>query len=137
MSVEERIKLLPPVTDVNRGYWEGTRAGELRVQVCGDCGTPRFPPSSVCPRCLSDDASWQATSGRGRVWSWTRMHQRYLPAFDELMPYLVLYVDLDEGPRMVCGFVGSEDELEIDLPVEVVFEPLGDERVVPMFRPVV
>ncbi len=137
MNVEERIKLLPPVIDANRDYWDGARAGELRLQVCGGCETPRFPPSAVCPRCLSSEYSWQAMSGRGKVWSWIRMHQRYLSAFYEEIPYLVVRVVLDEGPWMICGFAGREEELEVDLPVEVVFEPLGDERVIPMFRPVV
>lgn len=76
-------------------------------------------------------------SGRGKVWSWIRMHQRYLPAFYEQIPYVVLRVVLDEGPWMISGFAGREEELEVDLPVEVVFEQLGDERVIPMFRPVV
>lgn len=136
MSVEERIKLLPPVTAANRPFWAGAEAGELRLQVCDDCGKHRFPDSQVCPNCLSHAATWQPVSGRGKVWSWIRMHQNYLPAFSEQLPYIVLFVELDEGPRLMSSFQGDPETLAIDMPVEVVFESLGDARVVPSFRSV-
>lgn len=45
-------------------------------------------------------------SGRGRVYSWVTIHRALDPAFAEDVPYTVLSVDLDEGPRMfgrLCG----------------------------------
>ncbi len=134
MSVEQRIELLPPITEINRPYWDGARAGELRLQVCDSCGKPRFPDAPLCPHCLASESHWQAMSGRGHVWSWITMHQNYLPAFTDQLPYIVLFVVLDEGPRMMCGLAGDSAGLAIDKPVEVVFESLNDERVIPMFR---
>ncbi|HVW18847.1 MAG TPA: OB-fold domain-containing protein [Solirubrobacteraceae bacterium] len=126
---------MPEITDVNRPFWDGCREGELRLQRCDGCGLYRFPDAPVCPRCLSRAFSWQAVSGRGTVWSWIRMHQNYLPAFADQLPYVVLFVDLEEGPRLISGFVGDPDELAIDLPVQAVFETVG-ERVIPKFRAV-
>ena len=134
MSVEERVKLLPPVTEANRPFWQGAAVGELRLQVCDECGKARFPDSQVCPNCLSHATTWKQVSGRGKVWSWIRMHQNYLPAFSELLPYIVLFVQLDEGPRLMSSFQGDAATLVIDMPVEVVFESVGDGRVVPAFR---
>src|SRR5579875_1867422 len=134
MSVQERLKLLPPVTEANRQFWEGAAAGELRLQVCDDCGTVRFPDSQLCPNCLSHATTWKPVSGRGKVWSWICMHQNYLSAFSDQLPYIVLFVELDEGPRLMSSFQGDPETLAIDMPVEVVFESVGDTRAVPSFR---
>lgn len=136
MNVEERIKLLPPVTEASRPFWEGAEAGYLCLQVCDDCGKARFPDSPVCPHCLSSATTWKPVSGRGRVWSWIRMHQNYLTAFSDQLPYVVLFVELDEGPRLMSSFQGSHETLTVGMPVEVVFERLAEARVIPSFRAV-
>jgi uncharacterized OB-fold protein len=59
------------------------------------------------------------------------------PAFMGDVPYAVVVVELDEGPRIVSGIVDCPLEaLEMEMPVEVVFERSdrwGD-RVLPRFR---
>jgi uncharacterized OB-fold protein len=135
MDVDGRVKLMPPITEANRPFWEGAAVGELRLQICGDCQKARFPESPVCPHCLSSNVSWDALSGRGRVWSWIVMHHNYLPAFSGELPYAVLLVTLEEGPSMMSGFVGDPETLAVDLPVEIVFKPLGEERHIAMFQP--
>ena len=32
-------------------FWEGTGAGELRIQKCNACGALRLPPGPACPAC--------------------------------------------------------------------------------------
>jgi uncharacterized OB-fold protein len=88
----------------------------------------------VCPRCLCEDFIWQKVSGRGRLWSWIIMHQRYFEAFDDELPYVVVLVELDEGPWMMSALDGDPANLRIDLPLEVVFERVDDDRAVPKFR---
>jgi uncharacterized protein len=130
---ESYDRLLPEITPANRPYWDGLAEGELRLQCCDACGEYRFPDSEVCPRCLSGSFSWRAVSGKGRLWSWIRMHQRYLSAFDEVRPYLVAYIKLDEGPPIISTLVDVPDELEFDLPVRAVFEPGFSERTILKF----
>jgi uncharacterized OB-fold protein len=49
----------------------------------------------------------------------------------------VVAVELEEGPRMTTNVTGLRpDELEIGMPVEVVFEEMSDEITLPRFRPV-
>ncbi|MET0361416.1 MAG: OB-fold domain-containing protein [Sphingobium sp.] len=132
----DKSKLLAsmaPITAADRAFWEGTVAGELRVQV-GPGGGMHFPQISVDPDTLSSDLDWRKVSGRGRIWSWIVMHQRYLPAYADAGPYLVAMIELDEGPMIISGLQGVLDTLACGAPVEVVFEPLNEERALPMFR---
>jgi uncharacterized OB-fold protein len=62
------------------------------------------------------------------------MHQVYHPAFAERVPYAVVLVKLAEGPKMTSNLVGIEPhQIEIGMPVEVVFEKLSDEVTLPKF----
>ena len=97
--IETAAKPTPTVTDLSRPYWEGVNAGELRLQSCGACGSPRHYPRLLCDRCYSDEIKWITASGRGRIHSWTVAHHPYHPAFVTEVPYTIVLVDLDEGPR--------------------------------------
>jgi len=125
--------LMAPVADEeSAGFWEGTAAGELRMQACTSCGRLRFPPRFMCPYCRSTGREWRAVSGRGTVWSFVVPHPPLLPAYAELAPYNVIVVALDEDPalRMVGNLVNSADgainkidptSITIGEPVRVVF----------------
>jgi len=134
MDIDALLKIMPPVTDANRPYWEGTLSGELRLQICDHCQMPRFPEAPACPRCLGENATWRAVSGRATLWSWILMHQNYIAAFADELPYLVAFVRLEEGPFMYSTLVDPPPQLRCDLPLEVVFEGLSPERAVPKFR---
>jgi uncharacterized OB-fold protein len=126
--------LLPPVTGANRPYWDGCAVGELRLQRCLDCQEFRFPESPICASCLSSRSIWQAVSGRAKLWSWIRMHQNYFPAFRDELPYLVIFVQLEEGPYMISTLLGAQDALRPGLPLEVAFDRVTPDRFIPKFR---
>ena len=129
-------KPLPMATEDTEPYWDGAKAGELRLQRCGGCGHWRFPPSVLCPRCLSEDSEWRATSGRGKVHTFIVVHRPQHPAFYEDVPYNVAIVELDEGPRLHTRIVGCpNEEIAIGMPVEVTFERKNDDVTMPYFRP--
>ncbi|MEU6542843.1 OB-fold domain-containing protein [Streptomyces sp. NPDC046859] len=93
--------MLSPVTDADGApFWEYAERGELRVQTCGDCAEPRFPPRPCCPRCQSFASTWRRTSGLGRVWSYVVAHPPLLPDYAELAPYNVVVVELTDAPRV-------------------------------------
>ena len=129
--------LLYPEPDDDSGpFWEGTRAGELRMQACAACGRLRFPPRPMCPWCRSTDAQWNVMSGRGTIWSFVVPHPPLLPADAELLPYNVIVVALEEEPtlRLVGNLVAAPDApinsvdattIEIGAPVRVVFQEHG------------
>jgi uncharacterized OB-fold protein len=127
-------RTVPVPTPETAHYWEGTAKGELRLQRCRTCTTPYFPPQPFCPSCSSDDVDVVQASGYGTLHGYVITH-RAAPGFDA--PYVIAVVELDEGPRLLTNLVGvavDPDAIALDLPVEVVFEPVGD-VVLPMFRP--
>ncbi len=97
-----------PVADADSApFWEGCRAGELRLQHCAGCGAYRYPPGSLCPECGTAEAGWVATSGRGRVFSWiTVTHPIPRAVYESDVPYVVALIDLAEGARMASNIVG-------------------------------
>ncbi|MFN8544346.1 MAG: Zn-ribbon domain-containing OB-fold protein [Candidatus Binatia bacterium] len=129
-------KPLPAVTEDGAPYWEAAKHGRLVCQRCTACGHLRFPPSILCPRCLSEDTEWTALSGRGTVYSFIVVHRPQYPAFFADVPYNVAIVELEEGIRLHTNVVECAPEaLRIDLPVEVVFDKVHDEATLPKFRP--
>jgi hypothetical protein len=52
------------------------------------------------------------------------------------VPYAPAIVDMAEGYQMLTNIVHCNvEDLRLDLPVEVVFSPLPDGRVLPYFQP--
>ncbi len=117
-------------------FWEGARRGELVLPRCRTCSTVFFYPRELCPECLSSDLDWVAASGRGRVYSYTIVHQPAHPSFRADSPYLYAIVQLDEGVRMVSNIVDCpHDELAINMPVVAVFDAVTPETTLVKFRP--
>ena len=128
---------LPRPDDASQQYWQGCRDGELRMQRCTPCGHLRFPPRPMCPRCQSFECGWVPVSGRGTVYSWVVAHPPLLPAFVDLAPLVVLLVELEEGDdlRIVGNLLGEGPEaIAIGMPVEVAFEQVAAEVVLPQWR---
>ena len=126
---------LPVPTPETAHFWEGTRAGELRLQRCAACEHAYFPPRPFCPACGSRDVAVFAASGRGRLYSYT-IHHRQVPGFTP--PYSIAVVELEEGPRMMTNIVACDQTpaaLAIDMAVAVRFETLTDQISVPVFAP--
>ena len=125
-----------PDDDLVAEFWAHCAREELRFQRCSACMTWRHLPRLRCARCGSGAFSWERSSGRGRVHSWTITHQAPLRAFASRTPYAVLVVELEEGVRMVAGLVDANpDVLRLDLPVELVFEHVALDAALPQFRP--
>ena len=67
--------------------------------------------------------------------SWFVAHPPVLPAFQEKAPYTGVLVELDEGVRLVSGLVDiGPDEIEWQMPVEVVFEEVSEDITLPKFK---
>jgi uncharacterized OB-fold protein len=96
-----------------------------------------WPVKVRCIDCLSDDLRWEASTGRGTLYSFTLVHQLVHPGFKGEMPYNLALVDLDEGVRVHSSIVGvAHDQLRSGMQLSVVFVPASEHIAVPMFEPV-
>ena len=119
----------PAPDGLDAPYWEGARAGELRVQRCASCATWRWGPEWVCHRCRSRRLDWVAVEPRGRVYSWERVWHPVHPALADAVPYVVVLVELPHagGVRLLGNLSGDpRDEVVVGAPVEAVFEHHDD-----------
>lgn len=116
-------------------FWQGVLRRELLIQHCVSCGTLRHPPRPMCPHCRSVDWDAVRSTGRGTVYTYVVHHYPPIRGFEE--PHVVAVVELEEGTRFVSNVLGVDAEkVEIGMPVEVSFEVLYDNVLLPVFRPV-
>jgi len=128
---------VPPVNPDTKPFWDATAQGRLLVKQCDDCQSLIWYPRAICPECSSLRTSWLQVSGRGTVYSYT-VNYRGDGAYRGSGPYVLAYVELDEGPRMMTNVVDAgETGVAVGMPVEVVFHDTGEGSALPRFRPVV
>ncbi|SFH69418.1 Zn-ribbon domain-containing OB-fold protein [Albimonas pacifica] len=133
--MSDPTRFIPVPTPETAHFWEGARAGELRLQRCADCRKAYFPPRAFCPECGSREVRVERASGRARLYSYVINH---LPAPGFTAPYAIAVVELEEGPRMMSNILDcpqTPEALVLDMPLEVTFERLSDEISLPQFRP--
>lgn len=136
--VTEHQKPLPnPLhRETSRPFWEAARRHELSLPRCRRCDRVFWYPREVCPHCLSSEIDWVAVSGRGRLHSYTVIHQPANPAFQPDVPYIYAMVELEEGPRLIANLVGCRpEEARIDLPLVAVYDDVTPEVTLVQFRP--
>ena len=135
MSEKKGQKPLPRADEESRWFWEACARHELFLEKCAACGVLRYYPRGLCPKCLSADVEYVRASGRGTVYTFTATHQNQAPGFRDELPYLMAYVELEEGPRLLTNLIGIQPEdVTIGMPVEVQFEDVSDEMALPKFR---
>src|SRR4029453_2136425 len=90
-------------------FWEATKRHELTYQTCNTCREVIFYPRRHCTACGSLGTTWPVAKGEGTVYTFSVVGQSRNPAFAELGPYVLAYVDLDEGFRMMTNVIGVAD----------------------------
>jgi uncharacterized protein len=120
-------------------FWEATKRHELTYQTCDKCHTVVFYSRRHCTACGSGELTRHTSQGQGRVYTFSVIMQSRHPAFAELGPYAVAYVDLDEGFRMMTNIVGVSDPIKAircGMRVKLRWEDQGEgEIALPMFEP--
>jgi uncharacterized OB-fold protein len=86
-------------SDIVRPYWEALERGELRLPACSVCGTWQWYPFEFI-RCHAEARLiWKSVTGRGTVFTFTRVHRGFLPnANAKGPPYIAALVEVDEAP---------------------------------------
>ena len=86
----------------SRAFWSAVRDGRLLLQRCSACRRARFPAMPGCPYCGSPDATEEAASGRGTVYSWITVHRALDADHADEVPYSVR--GGDPRGRSTCGW---------------------------------
>lgn len=80
----------------------GTRdlpaAAPLAVTACSACRFRSLTGTASCPLC-GHRVEHRLVAPEGTVWSQTLVH---LPHGEHASGYRILYVDIDDGPRVLC-----------------------------------
>ncbi len=129
-------RILPKPTPETQHFWEGCKTGELRLQRCGDCSETWFPPRPFCPTCGKREVEVYTASGKATLYSYVITHRPRPDMGTE--PHSIAVVTLEEGPRMMTNIVGcpqTPEALQLDMPLEVVFDPQSDDISLPQFKP--
>jgi uncharacterized OB-fold protein len=125
----------PTVNPETATFWEATHQGRLLLTQCPSCDTVIWYPKAICVSCGGTPTAWIEASGRGTIYSFTITRRGQGP-FSGASPYVLAYVELDEGPRIFTNIVdGDPESLSIGQVVEVVFHDTGEGSALPRFRP--
>lgn len=88
-----------------RPFWQAASEHRLVYQRCRACDTVIFYPRGHCTACTGIDLGWHESAGAGTVYTCSVVRRPLHPAFKDLIPYSVAWVDLDEGFRMLTHVV--------------------------------
>jgi uncharacterized OB-fold protein len=128
---------LPDIDDPDATpFWSATRKSRLVMQRCPKCGELRWPPAPICPECLAVGGHWTELSGKGTVWSYAVYHRAFHPGFASKVPYTIVLVELDEGPRMISSLPDGVPACNIGDRVKAEFVGVTPEVTLVKFRPV-
>lgn len=129
--------LLPQADEETQPYWDGAKEGKLVLQRCSDCKTFRHPPQKVCSKCYSEESEWVPVSGKGTLYAYIFVHQPVLPQWHGHTPYNIAQISIDDAPGVrLTGNVVAEDEgrMKVGMPLQVVFDRVTDDDVIPRWR---
>ena len=125
----------PSVNPTTRAFWEATAEGRFLLQRCEACDLVIWFPRRNCPSCWTEDLAVFDASGAGEVYSYTVIHKG-VNDWKGAAPYVVAYVELAEGPRVLTNIVGCEPaEVRVGMPVRIVWQDTGAGSALYRFTP--
>lgn len=94
-------------------------------EVCNCCSTKIFPKKGVCPVCSSKNFSEFKFSGKGKVYTFTVVHE---PPSGFTAPYVISLIKLDEGPFVTAQLTDLDNfTIKIGMQVEMVTRKLKED----------
>ena len=125
----------PRINRETKPFWDGTAQGRLVLPHCNACGFVIWYPRARCPECSSTDVRWEEASGRGSSTASPSLRKGH-GAYREVGPYVLAYVELDEGPRVMTNIVDCDPQsLSVGQRVRVVFDDTGEGSALYRFTP--
>ena len=130
---------LPRLNEQDTGaFWAATKEKQFTYQQCEKTGEVVWHPRRHSTGSVNGELATKVSKGEGQIYSFSVVRLSYHPFFKTKAPYVVAYVDLDEGPRFLTNVVGIENPLEdvhIGQRVKIEWEE-HEELSIPLVRPI-
>jgi len=126
----------PHVNLETQPFWDGTAEGRIDLAQCDSCGFIPWYPRAICPDCQGTAMTWKTMAGTGTVYSFSVTRAGGGRAWKEHLPFVVAYVELDEGPIMMTNVVDCDpDSVTVGMAVTAVFDDTGEGTSIIRFKP--
>jgi uncharacterized OB-fold protein len=131
---------VPPLPDLADAmlapYWTAVGEGRLVVQECESCGCAQWPPRAGCERCGPSTLGWRGVAGTGTLFTWTTVFHTTIDYYKPAVPFALAAVELDDVPVRMMGRIRGTDpeQLRIDMPLTVAFEPVAPGVTLPVWE---
>lgn len=121
-------------------HFEAAKDGRLMLPYCTACARYHWPLRAACPHCSADlvgGTEWRQAKGSGAIASYSIVVRAVNPELKDDAPYIIAFVELDEGVRLFTNIVEADSEtLRCGQRVRCRFEPSMDPALwVPVFAP--
>lgn len=127
---------MPLLEGLTAEFYAFCRRGELALQRCLGCANWRHVPRNMCGHCGSASWQWERSSGRGTIYSITKVHRALDPVLQERAPFFCAVVEMVEGVRIVAEVLAHSAGVtpQIGAPVTVQFVDIAENVTLPKFR---
>ncbi len=90
-------------------YSEALKQNKLLGLKCKSCGIITVPPKMVCRSCAGPELEVLELKGTGKIQTFTTCNVAPEGREDEV-PYIIMLVELDEGPWIMGNLIGVDPE---------------------------
>lgn len=122
-----------PYTKVS-DFAKHLKDGRLMASRCKKCGKTSFPPRADCGDCLSGEFEYSEVTGKAKLLTFTEIVAAPT-GFEDVAPYTVGVVDLEEGGRLLAWMGDSipKDEMKIGMDLQVVPQIFDEEEEIKVY----
>jgi uncharacterized OB-fold protein len=90
-------------------HWKAAREGRLLLPFCAGNEHFCWPPAQRCPTCHAPIV-WKESNGAGVVETFSVVRRPVQPEWKEQGSYIVAFIKLDEGGRLLSNIVDCAPE---------------------------
>ncbi len=134
-------KPIPLKDQDNKAYWNAADEHRLALQKCNDCNTYAHPPGPSCARCGSENVVWENLGNdvKAQIYSYIISYRPFLPGFQDDLPTIIAQAQLEKVPevKIMCNVLNCDiNDIQIGMPVQMIWEDITDERALPQWTPI-
>lgn len=120
----------PDLEEFDTGrFWRAAQAETIVFAQCTTCDSVIFYPRSHCPHCGSLHVEERNSTGDGHIYTFTVIRRTPDPLYKHEVPFVVAYIDMQEGFRMLSRVSADPFEVSIGRAVSVAWRDIDGVKV--------